>query len=260
MENENKNSFEYLKEILIEGYQLLSKYSFIPLGNSSVQNIFLVPQEEYSLGRKLRAYYLQLWSKMQAFEENYLKLIETELEIEKLNRLLEKTEDEIDKQLIKVKIVRHRNFYKYTYKLFMDCFKEMKDVIYAIKQLPEITLEEFEKQEFEHFKNRMIAQSNETPQINTLKALGYQMFYENGNYLLAPINENAEKTLQGRIEEMKEKENYEQVKYLFERVFEYLPKLPSINYLPNFSSIGELPELPKPFEVYDTFKEKLETE
>ncbi|MEN3039597.1 MAG: hypothetical protein ABDI07_10710 [Candidatus Kryptonium sp.] len=207
-------------KLLEQAYEILSKYSFIPLGNSSVQNIILVPQEEYSVGRKLRAYYLKLWDRVQAAEENYFLLKEKEIELKKLERKLKEEKDELEIELIKIKIARIKNSYKYIYKLFIDCIKEINDMIFAIKQLPEINLVEFELQEFEHFKNRMLSQITESPQVNVLKRLGFNINKQGELYLEA---NTAKEVIEKRTEDFTVEEKYEEVKKLFTKPLEEIP-------------------------------------
>lgn len=210
------------KTLLDTAYEILSKYSFLPLGNSSIQNIFLIVQDEYSIGRKLRIYYLKLWERLQSAEENYLNLKKKEIEIKKLERQLEKEEDELEKELILIEITRLRNSYKYVYKLFIDCMKEIADVIYAIKQLPEITLEEFEKQELEHFKNKMISQLTERTQITTLKALGFNI--NNRGEVIFEKESEVKELVENRLNELEVKDKYEEIKSMFKTSILKLPE------------------------------------
>lgn len=164
-----------IHSILQKAKELLEKYQHIPFGNSIVQNLYLMVQDEYSNGRKLKSYLARLADRVQALEENYFKLKEEEIRLKKLHRQLEEETDELEKELIEVKIARSLSRLTYIKKLYADCIQEIATLVYAIEQLPYISREEFEKQELEHFKKRLIELTTKPDTIRGLECLGFQI-------------------------------------------------------------------------------------
>lgn len=175
----NKNDKERvvmeLPKLFEDLSKLMEKYQDIPFGNSDVQNLCLVVSNEYSTGRKLRAYLLRLWNRAQALENAYFELQKLAVELKKLRRRLENEEDDLEKELLEIEIQQKLNQLKYTEKLYKDAVREALVLVKAVEALPEIDRTEFERQELEHFRQRLVEQLKLPEQVISLKALGYDI-------------------------------------------------------------------------------------
>lgn len=163
------------KKILEKAYNMINKYIELPLGNSDVQNLFLIQEDQYSLGRKARTYFVNLWSKIQIFEENYYKVKKSLIEIEKLEYEINKTEDVFDKRIKEIELEEKKNNLKYIYKLFLDCYREIEVLTYALENLPDVSRDEYEMQEIEHFKEKLVRSLTSTAQERSLKTIGLEL-------------------------------------------------------------------------------------
>lgn len=190
-----------MRETLREVDEILQKYgNEIPFGNSDVQDLAILPADCYSPGRKLRAYLLRLYNRKRSLDHYVLQLREQEIKIRKLERQLEKETDDLEKELIQVKIEQILVNVRHTYKLYIDCLREITTLVTAIKtEFPEpISREEFERQELEHFKEKLVLQLKQPSQFEALQALGFEVqVLPNGDIKAIPVPE-----LQAKIENL----------------------------------------------------------
>lgn len=185
-----------LIDLLKEANDLIEKYSFVPYGNSSVQNLFLLVQDEFSSGRKLRAYLLRLVDRVRAVNENIFRLRKELVKLKRLQRQLEQEKDELKREEIQIDIERILNNISYVKKLYFDAFIEINDLVFAIKTLenkPE-TREEFEMQELEHFAKRLGSYLLEPDPVRGLKALGCSLV-NNGDSVEVHMDDETRKRL-----------------------------------------------------------------
>ncbi len=184
-ESERKTWQDLIKEV----NQILDAYSEpIPFGNSHVQNLLNLTTDEGSPARRLRAYLLRLWDRKRALDEAIFNLKKTEIKLKKLHLLLEKETDELEKELLEIKIEKQLNDLRYTKKMFYDCVQEILILCKAIKEFEPISREEFERQEFEHFSNRLLNMLQYPVELRTLQNLGIEV-KQVGDKLIAELSE-----------------------------------------------------------------------
>lgn len=197
MSNVQEATLFSIKDLLAKAQKLLQEYDFIPFGNSTVQNIFLMVQDEFSDGRKLRSYLCKLSDRLQALEHNYYRLREEEIKLKKLKRKLETETDELERELIEVRIQKSLSTLKYIKKLYLDALQEVSVLVHGIELLPNKPKNriEFEKQEIEHFQKRLMSYLNEPDAIRALKAIGCEIVTDNNQRVQVVMKEEFKRLL-----------------------------------------------------------------
>ncbi len=87
--------------------------------------------------------------------------------------------------------------------MFYDCVAEIKGLCKVIKEMEPITREEFERQEFEHFKTRLVNRLQYPPEIETLRALGMEVQISGNEIKALPNPEFIEEVME-KVEEVSE--------------------------------------------------------
>lgn len=158
--------------------ELLDYSDEIPFGNSDFQNRHVIVDMEKSKHRAFRHASLRLMDRLTALNECYYKLREDDIEIKKLERKLNSEQDDLEKELIMIKIDKIRSTYPYTQKLIKDAIAEIKCLYPVIKSIGKLTKEEFEKGELEYFKEKYITQLSKNPVQDSLEVLGKNSLYD----------------------------------------------------------------------------------
>lgn len=197
------DTLQQITNLLEKTNKTLERFKDIPFGNSIVQNIHLITNDQYSLARKYRALGLRLQDRKIALEETIFELRKKYIQLKKLHQKLENEKDELEKEMIQIEIEQTLNSLSYIEKLCNDCSIEIKTLCALIEQFPEIDRKEFELQEFEHFKNKIINSLIKKPdEISTLEALQFKVEL-NGEQLQITDNNNTNKIIEF-IETLKE--------------------------------------------------------
>lgn len=148
---DNNGVYELANEIL--------KYADeVPFGNSDFQNKHVIVDMEKSPHRAFRHASLRILDRLNALNECYYTLRENEITIKKLERDLESEKDELERELIQIKIDKIKSNYPYTKKLIKDAIREIEVLYPIIKNIGYLSREDFEKYELEYFKNKYITQ------------------------------------------------------------------------------------------------------
>lgn len=180
-----------MMKLIVKAEELLEKYSFVPFGNSTTQNLFLLVQDDYSPGRKLRSYLCRLFDRVQAVREAYFGLLKEKVHLKRIKREIESETDELRKEELQIELESKLYRISVLRKLYSDALCEISDLIYAIESLQgkPNNREEFELQELEHFSKRLKSYLLEPEPVRGLKALGYKLI-ENANSLEVHIDDS----------------------------------------------------------------------
>ncbi len=148
---DNNSVYELSKRVL--------EYSEeIPFGNSDFQNKHVIIDMEKSPHRAFRHASLRILDRLNALNECYYTLRENEITIKKLERDLNNEKDELEKELIQIKIDKIKSTYPYTKKLIKDAIRGIEVLYPILENIGHLSREEFEKCELEYFKNKYITQ------------------------------------------------------------------------------------------------------
>jgi len=136
----------------------------VPFGNSDFQNRFAVVDCEDSPHRAYRHAALRISDRLRALMECYYNLREKNIELAKLKRQLEKEEDDLEKELIMLKIEKTESEMPYLRKLIKDAVQEINSLLPIIRAVGKMTRSQFESMEKEHFERkyaRLVAGEND---------------------------------------------------------------------------------------------------
>jgi len=189
-----------LEKIIEETDKIMERFEDIPFGNSDVQNLYLIHQDNMSPARKYRTFGLKLQDRKRALEESMYSLRKTAIQLKKLRKKLHQEKDELERELIEIEIERTLNSLKYSKKLYNDCIREIEVLVNAIKKFPQYTREEFEQQEFEHFEKKLTHIVSGKPEtLFSLQSLGIDVRIENGKLLTRKIEPEMDRIMKGEL-------------------------------------------------------------
>lgn len=148
----------------------------IPFDNSQFQNEHFVLNASLTKERAYRAAALKLQSKLNALIEAGFQRRRDNIEIQKLQRSIEKETDELEKELLQISIdeIKAKMFYKE--KLAHDAMVEANQMLEFINSCPEYSRQDFENAERNHFEVRLTKElQGITGAAKSLEDMGIQL-------------------------------------------------------------------------------------
>ena len=146
----SENPEEKLKE-------LESLFETVPFGNSQFQNVFMSACQE-TKARKYRHVLLQINQKLLALKESEFKLRRTKIEISKIEEDLNKAEG-FTKELLQIDLEEKKWAMSGAQKLINDALIELNTFNSIRESLPAYSREEFEAEEKEYWKARLVGEA-----------------------------------------------------------------------------------------------------
>lgn len=130
----------------------------VPFGNSEFQNVTAIVNSEVTPERAYRHSALRIMNRLNALNESYFFLRESDLKIRRLDREIAKLEEERpenydlyieEREIQKQKILSQ---YPFTEKLIKDAIHEIDTLRPVVEKVGKLSREKFEKAEAEHFR------------------------------------------------------------------------------------------------------------
>lgn len=150
----NRIDLLHVDDVLTE---LNRRFFDIPFENSDFQNQAFVIGAQHTQGREYRAIGLRMFAKLQAINHLRYERRAEDIDIAEWRSLLNNA-NEFDRQRLELKIERALAGRDYQNKLLNDAIRELNCLWSALQGYPELTREQFEAEELQHFKQHLTAQ------------------------------------------------------------------------------------------------------
>lgn len=134
--------------------KLMEYVAEIPFENSDFQNQHSVINMEMSPHRAYRHAAIRIKSKIMALNECHFDLRKKAIEIKKLERSLSTETDELERELLQIRIEEIRSVLPYIKKLTNDAIAEIRSLEPIVLSMGKLSRAEFEAAEKEHFEKR----------------------------------------------------------------------------------------------------------
>lgn len=171
--------------------KLKEKMSNVPFGNSQFQIKNFIANE-YTPERAYRKVLLQLDKKMKTMQECSFRRRRHEIDIAEIKEKL-KTAENFEAERLKIDLEEKEYYLNEEIKLIEDCAIEIKTYEAILKELPETTRENFERSEFEYWKQRLISDANcefkangfiQANTLDSLNKIGFDMIKKDGKTII----------------------------------------------------------------------------